>query len=321
MVVYLRNLKRWKNNLAKSESRPDWKQNLNLAASRVVLTIQGLFQSGRFITPVGYADEATAMVPNCLALQAIRACAIMLQGNRDKEAREIFLRHRGKLIEATPWEELVREHFSILRKGGCERQLMGEIEKRFAGLDVSDLPDDVTCSGGQSPHIGAAVIEKADISAGDALQARGMPDQALVVYERCLDDCKAKIEKFANGQFNLRVVEDRSTLVTKLADLAVLFLADRNIEKAQAATKSALAALPGSAVANIRHAHALMFLERVDEAKELYLRYRTEQIDPQANGAHLILHDIELMRQAGVAHPLMLEVEEALSSCESSPPS
>lgn len=84
-------------------------------------------------------------------------------------------------------------------------------------------------------------------------------------------------------------------------------MADQNFEKALEAIELALSANP-SARLNIWRAHALMFLDRADEAKDLYTRYRDEKVDGQS-GTSFILGDFTTLRRWELDHPLMNEIE------------
>jgi hypothetical protein len=124
---------------------------------------------------------------------------------------------------------------------------------------------------------------------------------------------QAKIAKFANGQINLRAVDERTTVCEKLAALAMRFLGERDFARALDAIDAALSG-SSSPLFNICRAHALMFLDRTDEAKALYLRYRDERVDDHTTGAALILHDFDVMRGTGLSHSLMDEVAGLLAS-------
>ena len=57
-------------------------------------------------------------------------------------------------------------------------------------------------------------------------------------------------------------------------------------------------------------AHALMFLDRVDEARSLYLQYRAEKdVQGKKPWETVILGDFAELRKAGLTHPLMDEIE------------
>ena len=86
-----------------------------------------------------------------------------------------------------------------LRKIGCERPLMDEIEKRFAGMDVQEVPDGPTQN---APDPTKILIQASDLRSGEILEQGDMLDEALVVYRRCLAACHEKIAKFGEGGFN-----------------------------------------------------------------------------------------------------------------------
>ena len=261
MTVYLRNLKKWKSNVGKDGNREEWKQNVSTAVERVVLTIKDLFRLGKFISALEYADKAISIAPDYLLLHAAHACALTLHGGRNSEARAVFLAHRGNTIDGKTWEVVIEEQFAELRRTGCDRPLMDEIEKRFAGIEVPEIVDDAVPSA-STKDAAPALLRGSDISSGEILEGQGRLDDALTVYGRCLDECKAKIDKFANGQFNVGAIDDRTAVVSKLADLGMRFLGEGNFNKALESIDCALSATPNSPLLNIRRAHALMFLKR-----------------------------------------------------------
>jgi tetratricopeptide (TPR) repeat protein len=307
MAVYLRNLTKWKTNFDNNRDRADWKQNFDEALDRVVLTTKQLFQRGRFNTALECAEKATALAPDQLLLQAIHACALMMIGNRDGEARTLFLRHQGENMGGRTWEAVVADQFADLRKAGCDRPLMKEIEKRFAGIDVPEIAD--TASRTNATNLTSALIQASDLRSGEMLAQEGMLEEALTVYLRCLGLCKDKIAKFASGQYNVQVIDDRNAAVDQLANLSMRFLRERNFAKAREAIEGALSAMPQSPPLNIYRAHVLMCLERTDEAKAVYLRYRHETVEPNFLGEDLVLRDFEAMRRAGLPHALQDEIE------------
>jgi hypothetical protein len=62
-------------------------------------------------------------------------------------------------------------------------------------------------------------------------------------------------------------------------------------------------------------AHALMFLDRVDEARALYLQYRDEKdVDSDKSWETAVLEDFAELRKAGLNHPLMDEIEKRFAA-------
>jgi hypothetical protein len=61
---------------------------------------------------------------------------------------------------------------------------------------------------------------------------------------------------------------------------------------------------------NVYRAHALMLLDRVDEARNLYLQYSDKKADVERSGEGLILADFVTLREEGFQHPLMAKIEK-----------
>ena len=66
----------------------------------------------------------------------------------------------------------------------------------------------------------------------------------------------------------------------------------------------------------INHAHALMFLNRTEEARALYLSHKDEPVHVNDNKTwrQVITEDFAELRKAGLVNPLMEEVEAALAA-------
>jgi Tfp pilus assembly protein PilF len=307
LTVYLRNLRNWQKNVTKDGTREDWKKNVAEAAERVALAIQELFRRGKFIAALENADTAVQLAPSNLFLQSVCACALLLRGEHDNESRTLFMRHCGKTVGDRTWEALIADHFATLRGMGCDRPLMKEIERRLAGTEVSEFPDVDVVPASKTTDPNAALMQASDIPSAEHLEKQGLWEPALVVYGRCLKQCEAKIAKFSKGVFNIQALDDRVTISNKLACLAAGFLMDRNFTKALESIDLALSANQ-SPLSNIWRAHALMFLDRIDEAKELYQRCRNEQVNDQP-GSTCILGEFATLRKNGLDHPLMNEIE------------
>jgi hypothetical protein len=52
-----------------------------------------------------------------------------------------------------------------------------------------------------------------------------------------------------------------------------------------------------------------MLLNRTDEARELYRRFGVGKATPELNWQDVIRHDFSVMRNAGLTHALMAEIE------------
>jgi hypothetical protein len=127
---------------------------------------------------------------------------------------------------------------------------------------------------------------------------------------RTYDIYNAKIAKIATGQFNLQAIDDRTILILKIADLALGHLLNGNFDEARNTADCVISAVPNSPLLKIRRAPALMFLNRVDEARELYRKYRAQKVDAERYGKDVIARDFAAMREAGLLHSLMDEIEK-----------
>jgi tetratricopeptide (TPR) repeat protein len=85
----------------------------------------------------------------------------------------------------------------------------------------------------------------------------------------------------------------------------------RNFDLALQAAEQAAATVPDMIWIQSNRAHALMFLNRTDEARALYLQYRGRQhVDDQKSWEALIAEDFTQLRRAGLEAPLMDEIEK-----------
>ena len=84
-----------------------------------------------------------------------------------------------------------------------------------------------------------------------------------------------------------------------------------------AAADAAIAVAPGETWLATNRAHALMFLGRADEARALYLEHRGQKVDQDGKSWETaIVEDFTEFRKAGLANPLMDEIEKRVTSAE-----
>jgi hypothetical protein len=232
----------------------------------------------------------------------------MLLGQRDDQARLVFLQHRGGSIAGRSWDEAVREKFEELRNAGCIRPLMNEIEHTFATTPASPSAADREGPNQRpSRHPDALSTNISDIKSGDDLFADGRLDDALTVYVRRLRLCDTSI---ASGRITNQVMDHRGALAKKISDVALAFLQQGEFQKALAATETyppSGSANPLPPLLDIRRAHALLLLDRFDEAKSIYLAHRGVKVDADRSAEALITQDFAMLQVAGTSHPLMNE--------------
>ena len=78
------------------------------------------------------------------------------------------------------------------------------------------------------------------------------------------------------------------------------------------ASERALAIFPQNPRTAINHAHALMLMDRSDEAKTVYLAHRGNERSDEV-WREVIEGDFDKLRKAGITHPLMVEIEAAFA--------
>ena len=88
----------------------------------------------------------------------------------------------------------------------------------------------------------------------------------------------------------------------------------REFTKALTASDRAHALLPDDLSIETNRAHALMFLERGEEAQALYLAYKGKPVSEQDAKLweRVIAEDFAEFRKAGLTHPMMADIEKAL---------
>lgn len=103
-----------------------------------------------------------------------------------------------------------------------------------------------------------------------------------------------------------------------LSAVALAALRARDPARALAAAEQGLALAPAKLDLAARRAHALMLLGRTEEARSAYLApsaaaAASAERPPTARWAKIVLDDLALLKRAGLAHPLMDEVEAGLA--------
>ena len=103
----------------------------------------------------------------------------------------------------------------------------------------------------------------------------------------------------------------KSMLAGALGDLSYRAIFTRDFLDSLAAVDRAISMEPDTIWLYGNRAHALMFHDRVDDARALYLKYRgTANVVGTSSWEEIVLIDFAEFRKAGLAHPLMDEIEE-----------
>jgi tetratricopeptide (TPR) repeat protein len=147
---------------------------------------------------------------------------------------------------------------------------------------------------------------------GNILVAQGKLDEALKSYR----DSLAIFERLAaSDRSNTGWQNDVQYSIGRIGSLAYRFIFARNFASALEASDLVISLAPDMIWLRTNRAHALMFLDRVDEARALYLRQRGEKnLRDGKPRETVILEDFAELRKAGLTHPLMDEIKERFAA-------
>ena len=97
-----------------------------------------------------------------------------------------------------------------------------------------------------------------------------------------------------------------------LVGVAWFALFAREFTKALTVAERAHALVPDNLATEPNRAHALMFSERAEEAKALYLARKGERVSGQRLWERVIVEDFAELRKVGLTHPMMADIEKEL---------
>jgi tetratricopeptide (TPR) repeat protein len=147
---------------------------------------------------------------------------------------------------------------------------------------------------------------------GNVLVAQGKLDEALKTYR---DSLAIRERLAAADPSNTKWQRELQFSIKKVGGIAYNFVLARNFLRALEAADQGTLLAPEQLWLYANRAHALMFLDRVDEARALYLKYRGQQ---KVNGAKsweaAILSDFAEFQKTGLKHPLITEIEKRLAA-------
>ena len=123
---------------------------------------------------------------------------------------------------------------------------------------------------------------------------------------------KAIAPRFDHGIETGQQRIDRQCIVDGLSEIAFRFLLKQDRKTALEIADEALAILSNAYWPALRRAHALMLLDRADEARPIYEMHVTGKATPERTKADVIRDEFSKMREANLAHPLMETIEGLL---------
>jgi tetratricopeptide (TPR) repeat protein len=146
---------------------------------------------------------------------------------------------------------------------------------------------------------------------GDILLAQRKLDEALVAY---VDGLTAIERLVQTDPTDKQWRDDLQFSIGRIGRTSYNFVLARNFLRALEAADQTIALAPERILLYTNRAHALMFLDRVDEARALYLKYRGQQkVSGAKSWQAVILGHFADFQKAGLTHPLMQEIEKAFT--------
>ena len=252
-------------------------------------------------SPPSWAGRKTVIQP--LWIHIIRANSEMLAG-RPSEARTFFMSFRRpdpKFRLVADWPDTIMLEFDRLRQAGLTHPLMQEVERYYFQIGrARNLIDWLPIPQSDSPW--AEMIIEADqhVNVGDL-------DEANSLYRKAGDRCQTLETREARAQ--------RMLIAYRIGRLAHEFLLVKKDQEALDCAEFALGSDPHSTAFNLRRAHALMYLKRVDEARAIYLSYRGKMLSYSYEASDLIIKkEFTQLRETGRPNRLMDDVERQYTS-------
>jgi tetratricopeptide (TPR) repeat protein len=142
---------------------------------------------------------------------------------------------------------------------------------------------------------------------GNVLLAQGKLDEALKAYR---DDLAIAERLAAIDPGNRQWQDDLQVSISRIGEIAYNFILAHNFVEALEASNQAISLAPEAIWLYTNRAHALMFLNRTDEARVLYLKYRDmKNVVCDRSWEASVLEDFTELRKAGLTDPLMDEIE------------
>jgi tetratricopeptide (TPR) repeat protein len=261
------------------------------------------------------ADPGNNARQNAVALILSSIGGLLSAQNKSDEALETYqqaLEIWQKLVAAEPgnsrWRYglsvLYEEIGGVLMSAGRLDEAVDRYQAALAGglALVEGSPD--------NPFLQRSLSIK-HTALGDALRQLGKLDDALAQYRSSL---AIRQRLAAADKQDPRRQSDLTSVIGRIGALADRFILVRAFDKGLAAADEAIALAPDQLWISSSRAHALMFLDRVDEARALYLHYRgTPKVVGDKSWETVVLDDFADLRKAGLTHPLMDEIEQQFS--------
>jgi tetratricopeptide (TPR) repeat protein len=202
-------------------------------------------------------------------------------------------------------EKLARDERQIGEVLDAQKQYDQAIDRFQKSLSISQGLSDKEQVGSQIWHD----ISVTHLDMGDTLTEVKKFEEALKEYRDAIETAKVAADNSATGW---QAKNDMRMSGRRIGALAYQLVLAKEYDKALEAADFAisLSLPPDAAWMRMHRAHALMFLGRVDEAREIYLRFRGFSIQRERLWEDYVRNQFADLRDHGLSHPLMGEIEK-----------
>jgi PQQ-dependent catabolism-associated CXXCW motif protein len=150
-------------------------------------------------------------------------------------------------------------------------------------------------------------ISGTDMQIGEAYSQHRKFPESIAAYRDAAKVAKAVLQKHSTDaqlQDNLRISTEN------IGALAYGLVLAKDYDGALEAVDFAISLSPDTVWMQMNRAHALMFLDKVNEAREIYLQFRGRKIQGDRLWEDDLKNDFAELRKQGLTHPLMDEIEK-----------
>lgn len=316
--IYRHLIQKGRFTLGQGNTTPEVIQALELAEVRLGQLARELLFAGRFGTALECIGELSPETRGRLSVQATYAHLLLVTG-RSNEAEEIYHKNHGQTLSGKSWEKAILDDLQQLRAKGHATAASWRLESLFErSADISPGSGQQDAGDKMAPLRLAPkpsteevkLSERSDMPSARQLFAAGDMQGALAVYRRRLKQIEPK---GAMERCTPQERDDRHEAIRALADIAFRFIRDGKIEAALVLCEEGLAIIPNAHWPSLRSAHALMLLDKPDQAEPIYQRHLTGKATPERTWASVLREEFQMLREAGLDRPLMRKIEDRLS--------
>ena len=241
---------------------------------------------------------------------------VLLEAGKDEEALSAYQKGlviRQKLVDSDRGNKLWQRSLatSYYKIGGTMLHA-GKLDEALAAFQKTRAISQSLALGDPGNIQWQRDILMSSRMVAAVLQDQGKLDDALKAYRDTLAIALTQAKAFpkdVNWQGELRFC------IIQIGGLAYKLIVARQFASALESAEQTIALAPDMIWLCSNRAHALMFLDRSDEARALYLHYRGEKdVWEQESWEDFILGEFAQLRKARLTHPLMDEIEKRFTA-------